>query len=185
MNIYDFDNTIYNGDTNVDIILYSLVRHPFKVCKSLISTIPLFVLYKFKRIPFKKLKQTMLSFLFKIDNLDNYLDKFTLKHMKNIKKWYLDNQKENDTVMSASYEIWVIKFCKKLNIKNIIGTKTDNNGKIIGNNCKSEEKIRRFREIFNNVEVENAYSDSMDDKPMFDIAKNAYLVKKDKLIKYK
>ena len=186
MNIYDFDNTIYNGNTNVDLILYSLVRHPFKVSKSLILTLPLFIGYKLKKVTFIKLKETMLSFLFKINNLDEYLDCFVDKKMKNIKKWYLDNKKDNDTVMSASCEIWIIKFCNKLNIKNVISTKTDKNGKIIGKNCKSEEKIRRFKEMFNDIRVDNAYSDSIkEDKPMFDIAKHAYIVKKNELIKYK
>ncbi len=34
MNIYDFDNTIYDGNTNIDLILYSFVRLPFKLSKS-------------------------------------------------------------------------------------------------------------------------------------------------------
>ena len=186
MNIYDFDNTIYDGNTNIDLILYSFVRHPFKLSKSLIITVPLFIGYKFKKVSFKRLKENMLSFLFKIDNLDEYLDLFAEKHMKKIKKWYLDNQKDNDTVMSASYEIWISKFCKKLNIKNVISTKTDDNGKIIGNNCKGEEKVIRFRKEFPNEIVNNAYSDSIkEDKSMLSIAKKAYLVKKNELIEYK
>lgn len=186
MNIYDFDNTIYDGNTNVDLILYSFIRHPFKVSKSLLLTFPLFIGYKLKKVTFIKLKETMLSFLFKIDNLDDYLDCFVDKKMKNIKKWYLDNKKDNDTVMSASYEIWILKFCKKLNIKNVISTKTDKNGKIIGKNCKGEEKVRRFKEMFNDIKVDNAYSDSIkEDKPMFDIANNAYIVKNNQLIRYK
>lgn len=186
MNIYDFDNTIYDGNTNVDLILYSFIRHPFKVSKSLLLTFPLFIGYKLKKVTFIKLKETMLSFLFKIDNSDDYLDCFVDKKMKNIKKWYLDNKKDNDTVMSASYEIWILKFCKKLNIKNVISTKTDKNGKIIGKNCKGEEKVRRFKEMFNDIKVDNAYSDSIkEDKPMFDIANNAYIVKNNQLIRYK
>jgi len=186
MNIYDFDNTIYDGNTNLDLIIYSFIRHPFKVSKSILLTFPLFIGYKLKKVTFIKLKETMLSFLFKINNLDEYLDCFVDKKMKNIKKWYLDNKKDNDTVMSASCEIWIIKFCNKLNIKNVISTKTDKNGKIIGKNCKGEEKVIRFNELFKNVEVNNAYSDSIkEDKPMFDIAKHAYIVKKNKLIKYK
>ena len=61
------------------------------------------------------------------------------------------------------------------------GTK---NGIIIGKNNKGEEKIKRFREILPNVLVQSAYSDSLSDKPMFDIAKNAYLVKKEKIEEY-
>ena len=39
MNIYDFDNTIYEGDTGVDMMLYGFKKYPFKVIKSLIRGI--------------------------------------------------------------------------------------------------------------------------------------------------
>ena len=184
MNIYDFDNTIYDGDTGIDIILYSLVRHPFKIIKSCFKSIPLFIKYKKRKIKFELFKESMFSFLFKINNLDNYLNIFVEKHLKKIKPWYYKNQKEDDIVISASYEIWIKKFCNKINIKNVIATKTDKNGKILGNNCKNKEKINRLLLQFPNIDVKDAFSDSMDDLPMFKIAKNSYLVKKDKLIKY-
>ena len=94
MNIYDFDNTIYRGDTNSDLIKYSFLRHPFNVSCSLIKSSFLYRKYKRKEIPFKDVKEVMLSFLYKIDNLDEYLDKFVESHMHNIKKWYLDQKKK-------------------------------------------------------------------------------------------
>ncbi len=185
MNIYDFDNTIYKGDTNTDLIKYSFLRHPFIVSSSLIRSSILYKKYKRKEIPFKDVKEEMLDFLFKINNRDKYLDKFVDKHMHKIKKWYLNQKREDDTIMSASYEIWISKFCKKLNIKNIIATKTDEYGKIIGNNCKGAEKIKIFKELYPSVKVENAYSDSHVDIPMLEYAKHGYVVEDNDLIPYK
>ena len=185
MNIYDFDNTIYKGDTNTDLIKYSFIRHPFIVSKSLIKSIFLYRKYKRKEIPFQDVKEVMLLFLFKIKDLDNYLDRFVDKHMNRIKPWYYERQKENDTIMSASYEIWISKFCKKLNIKNVIATKTNKEGKIIGKNCKGEEKIKEFEKLFPKEKVECAYSDSHVDIPMLEYAKRAFVVEDDELIPYK
>jgi HAD superfamily phosphoserine phosphatase-like hydrolase len=184
MNIYDFDNTIYKGDTNTDLIKYSFLRHPFSVSCSLIRSSILYRKYKRKEISFGDVKEVMLSFLFKIDNLDEYLDKFVDSHINKIKKWYLNQQKEDDTIMSASYEIWINKFCKRLNIKNIIATKTDENGKIVGSNCKGEEKVKRFEELFPGVKPINSYSDSRVDIPMLEYAEHGYVVKDEEIIPY-
>ena len=185
MNIYDFDNTIYKGDTNIDLILYSFVRHPFSVSISLIKTIFIYIKYKRKLVSFEKVKEVMLSFLFKIKDLDKYLDKFVDSHLKNIKSWYIKNHKDDDIVISASYELWVKKFCNKINIKNVIGTVTDNKGNIIGKNCKNKEKINRLNKEFPGIKINNAYSDSLDDISMFEVSTKAYLVKGNELIKYK
>ncbi len=185
MNIYDFDNTIYNGDTNTDIIKYSFIRHPFSVSESLIKTAFLYRKYKRKEIPFQNVKEVMLSFLFKIKDLDCYLETFVSKHMNKIKPWYYEKQKENDTIISASYEIWISKFCRNLNIKNVIATKTNKEGKIIGKNCKGEEKIKAFKKLFPNIKVDNAYSDSHVDIPMLEYSKKSYVVEGNDLIPYK
>ena len=76
-------------------------------------------------------------------------------------------------------------FCDKLGIKHVIATKYDTKkGCIIGKNNKGKEKIVRFREIFKNSKVNEAYSDSLSDIPMFEIAQKAFLVKGEKLIPY-
>ncbi len=185
MNLYDFDNTIYDGDTNKDIILYSLKHYPFKVIKSLIRAKKLKKKYKKGLIKFEKVKETMLSFLFEINNLDEFLEKFVNRHLKNIKKWYLNKKKENDVIITASYNIWISKFCKKLKIKHFIATETDSKGKIINNNCKGIEKVNKFKKIYKNIKPLFAYSDSKVDIPMLEYAKNAYVVEGNKLFPYK
>lgn len=184
MNIYDFDDTIYDGDTFVDIIKYSLVKHPLITLGSIFKTIPLFKKYKKKKIEFEQVKEVLLSFLFKIKNRDEYIDKFIESKKNKIKKWYYENQKENDLIISASYELWIKPFCNKIGIKNVIATRTDNNGRIIGKNCKREEKVRRLYELFPNAKIIESYSDSASDIPMLEIAKKPFVVENDNVIPY-
>ena len=181
MNLYDFDNTIIKGDSSIKLIKYSFVRHPimltissFKALKELI-----------KGSSLGSIKSEIFSFVKKIPDLDSYINKFILKNKKHIKKFYLERQKDDDVVISASFDFIIIPFCHSLGIKNVIATKYDTKkGCIIGKNCKGEEKVKRFKEEYKNALVEEAYSDSLSDIPMFKLAKKAYLVKNEELKLY-
>lgn len=183
MNVYDFDGTIYAGESNRDLIFFTLNKHPFLVIKSLVSSLGLFIKYKFKKTSFERVKESMLSFVFKIDNYDRFIDLFVEKNINKIKKFYLENQKDDDVLLSASYDLWINKFAKKLGINNVISTKVDKDGKIIGKNCKGKEKVKRFKE-FTNKEIKCAFGDRESDKYILNEAKEAYMVKGNKLVKY-
>ena len=181
MNLYDFDNTIIKGDSSIKLIKYSLVRHPIMLMGSSIKALKELI----KGSSLGNIKSELFSFVKKIPDLDSYINKFILKNKKHIKKFYLERQKDDDVVISASFDFIIIPFCHSIGINNVIATKYDTkNGCIIGKNCKGEEKVKRFKEVYENVEVNEAYSDSLSDLPMFKLAKKAYLVKNEEIILY-
>ena len=185
MNIYDFDNTIFAGDSSVKFIKYSFCHHPLMVTWCFIKALKEYIKYLFKKSNFGYIKSELFSFVKNIDNLDEYMNDYVIKYQKNIKKFYLEQQKDDDVIISASFEFIVKPFCDALGIKNVIATKYDTKkGCIIGKNCKGLEKIVRFNKIYKNPSVKEAYSDSLSDIPMFEIADKAFLVKKDKLMPY-
>ena len=185
MNIYDFDDTIFEGDSSVEFIKYSLFKHPFRLIWCFIKAIKEVIKYLFKKSNIGLIKSELFSFVKYIDNLDEYMEDYVLKYQKNIKKFYLEQQKDNDVVISASFDFIVRPFCKKLGIKEVIATEYDTKkGCIIGKNCKGKEKIVRFNKVFKNPKVNEAYSDSLSDIPMFEIAKKGFLVKGEELIPY-
>ena len=184
MNIYDFDDTIYNGDTNRDILMYGFKKHPFLVLKALKKAKKLQKDYKRGVIEFERVKEAMLSFIFKIKNYPKFINDFVDSHMKNIKPWYISRRTQNDIVISASYELWIMQFCKRLGIRYVIATKTDNEGRIIGKNCKGAEKLKRLASVIPNAVIVSAYSDSSCDIPILEAARTAYVVEGNKLITY-
>lgn len=185
MYLYDFDDTIYNGDSSIDMLRYSLLRHPFLVIGSLFKTIKFYKQYKKKEVPFEMVKESMYSYLTKIKDLDKYVDKFVRKNLHKVKSWYLNNKKDEDVIISASFDLWINKFCKKIGIKYVIATKYDvETGKIIGKNCKREEKLVRLSEYIPNAVVIESYSDSKSDEPMLKLAKKAFIVEGNNLIPY-
>ena len=52
------------------------------------------------------------------------------------------------------------------------------NSKIIGANCKGEEKVRRLNNYISDYNILKFYSDSMSDKPLFDLAVEKIFVNK-------
>lgn len=184
MNIYDFDDTIYNGDTNRDIIVYGFKKHPFLVLKALKKANKLQKEYKNGLVEFERVKEALLSFIFQIKNYPKFINDFVDSHMKKIKPWYINRKSDNDIIISASYEIWIMQFCRRLGIKYVIATKTDSEGKIIGKNCKGIEKLKRLANVIPNAVIVSAYSDSSCDIPILEAARTAYVVEGDKLITY-
>lgn len=185
MNIYDFDDTIFDGDSSVRFIKYSFKKYPFKVLWCIIKGIKECIKYLFKKSNIGLIKSELFSFVKKINNLDEYMEDYVLSHQKYIKNFYLEQRKDDDVVISASFLFIVKPFCDKLGIKTVIATNYDTvKGKIVGKNCKGKEKIVRFKEVFKEYNVEEAYSDSLSDIPMFEIAKKAYIVKGNELIPY-
>lgn len=61
MNVYDFDDTIYRGDSSVDFYIFCL-RKNIKLLKYLPKQIKAVILYKLKKIDKNKMKEIYFSF---------------------------------------------------------------------------------------------------------------------------
>lgn len=183
INAYDFDGTIYNGDSSVDFYLYSLKRN-----KKVLLQVPIqlwYVLLYILRIKDKtEMKNTIFSFLKRIDNVDDYINDFWKSHKKNIKKWYLDQKEKTDVIISASPEFLLKPLEKEMNFK-VIASKVDKKtGKFLSKNCHDYEKIKRYEELYDK-KIKKFYTDSIRaDKAMLDYAKEGYIVKGNDITKY-
>lgn len=184
MNLYDFDGTIYDGDSCVDLVKYGLKHYPSLTLKSLLKARKLNKKYKRGEIEFERVKQRLMSFIFKIPNYPRFLNRFVASHMDKIKPWYKSRILPNDVIVTASYEIWINIFARRLGVKYVVATKTDSIGKIIGKNCKGDEKVRRVREAFPDTPINACYGDSKSDEPMLNMCENSFVVEGKKTITY-
>lgn len=178
MNVYDFDKTIYDGDSTIDFYIYCLRMHPTIVCR-MPSMLFGAVKYKNGKIGKEELKESFFSFLKKIENVDNDINGFWDKNQIKIKAWYKEQQKEDDIIISASPDFLLKPICERMNIHCLIASDIDKcTGRFNGWNCYGEEKVRRFKEMYDSEDVEQFYTDSTSDAPMAKLARNAYIVKK-------
>ena len=146
INGYDFDGTIYNGDSSVDFYLFCLKKNK-KVLLQLPVQLWGFLLYILGIIDKTKFKESVFSFLKRIANLDSYLEEFWQKNIKKIKPWYYEKHEESDVIVSASPEFLLKPLEKKLKIKIIASKVDEKTGKFLEKNCHDIEKVRRFKEI--------------------------------------
>ena len=107
MNVYDFDETIYRGDSTVDFFRYCLLHHP-AMAVTLPNTAVQFGRYFAKRQSKTRTKEEMYKFLRCIGDTPRVVEQFWKSHISNIKPLYLENLREkNDVVISASPEFLV------------------------------------------------------------------------------
>lgn len=185
MNVYDFDGTIYNGDSTRDFYIY-LVLHYKKVLKYLMPFLLDVVRHYGGHIITKtKMKETLYKFLkcFNDDEIENIVNDFWKINEKKIYSWYYDLKKDDDVIISASPDFLLKPICKKLNVNLICSKVNIANGDYIGINCYGEEKVRRFYEIYKDGAIDKFYSDSKSDEPLAKLAKSAYIVVKNGSIK--
>lgn len=181
MNVYDFDKTIYDGDSSFDFYLYALRKRPVVVFFLPKLFYGLF-LYAFKIVPLSKTKSLIFSFLSEIKDVDKLVEDFWKKNEKKIKSWYLETKDSSDVIISAGPSFLLSPICEKLGVEKLIATEMCKvSGFVFGRNCKGEEKVRRFIENYGDAEIENFFSDSLSDTPLAQISKKAYLVDGDKI----
>jgi phosphoserine phosphatase len=176
--LYDFDKTVYQKDCSVEFWKFCLRRRPIL---ALMSPIQLFgvILMRFKCTNTFG-KSLMLSYIKHVDT-DRFVQDFWIENRGLINAWFEpQNRSLPAVVCSASPEFLLEGICEELGVYKMIGTKADkHSGKMLGKNCKRQEKIVRLAECFDleNTVFENAYSDSLkSDFPILSLAKNAYLV---------
>ena len=188
MNVYDFDNTIYRGESGVDLFWYFLNKDP-KLIAALPWAISCIAKYKATKMTLQDALDNYAgvieSYAAKLDNIEENVQKFWDKNSCKIKSFYLKQRKDDDIIISACVDVVLEEICKRLNIKNYVGSETDLENMKLVNFCYRENKVKAFKEKYPDAEIDNFYTDSLNDQPLIDLAKNAYLVKGDKLIKIK
>ncbi len=181
MNVFDFDGTIYDGDSSVDFWLFCLQKN-LRLLRYFPRQIGGAVLFTLGRITKEEFKSRFFCFFAGISDIDSAVREFWGKNERKIKPWYRKMQKADDCVISASPEFVLLEICGRLGIKNLLATRVDKRtGRLLKKNCHGANKVAFFRERFGDAEIGAFYSDSKSDAPMAEMAKTAFLVKGEKI----
>ncbi len=188
MNVYDFDNTIYSGESVIDFFFYFMKRD-LRLVAYLPKVFVALLKYKARKITIDQALNEygalVENYCRGIDDLQGEIVKFWDTHLCKIKPFYAYIRKDDDVILSAGFDIVLEEMGKRMNIKNIISTETDRDEFRIINFCFRENKVKMFKKYYPDAVIENFYTDSLNDQPIIDIARNAYLVKGNKITKIK
>ena len=185
MNVYDFDNTIYDGESTFDMFLYYMVRKPWLI-KHLPTVLKAFARYKKGEVSLTEAIDRFVPMvekdILKVIDFENDPKKFWDKHMKKIKPFYETVKSDDDLVISASPDFSIEEVCKRLGIKRFLASRINKTTGAIEFANLRENKIQAFKELYGDSEIENFYTDSPEnDAVLVDLAKHAFIVNKNEI----
>ena len=183
--LFDFDNTLSQGDSIYHLLKYYMVKHPLSVFR-FIKVGVLYLGYKLNCCSFIPAKQALLFPLDKMSDQelqDFYIQIIEPHYYLNVVKELEKRKEEGCVIVLCTASVEEYMQYTRLPIDVLIGTKTKriNNHPssiIISKNCKREEKVIRINEYLKEqgyeIDYDNSwgYSDSITDMPMLNMVKN-------------
>lgn len=184
MNVFDFDKTLYKGDSTLDFYRFCLRQHPSIVC-ALPEQLFAASKYAMRMIDKTRLKEHFYSFLSHLNNPYQDVNNFWSQHSDNMNVAVWEHASNGDVVVSASPEFLIEQPCIEHELTVIASRVDPNNGKTEGLNCWGEEKVRRFRAKYPEAIIDAFFSDSKSDLPMALQSEKSYLVSDGKIVPWK
>ncbi|MDR1002265.1 MAG: HAD-IB family phosphatase [Oscillospiraceae bacterium] len=183
MNVYDFDKTIYRGDSTLDFYFFCLKRNPAVLLK-LPSQLVGGVKYLAGMHGKTEFKQAFYSFLKILPDTKKCVSDFWHSHERKLEQWYINQMSGEDVIISASPDFLLRPLCERLGVTLIASIVDSETGRCEGRNCYGEEKLLRFRELYKDTAIDKFYSDSHSDYPLAKIARENYIVREGKILEW-
>lgn len=180
MNVYDFDGTLYDGDSSVDFLLFCLRRRPATV-----AALPTFfaagVRFALGQICRTQLKEAYFSFLFRVPQPERAARDFWDARWGKIRPSLTGAIAPGDVIASASPRFLLEPACERLGVTRLVASEVDPaTGRFLSPNCRGQEKATRLLDFLSDERIDGFYSDSVSaDSPSAALAKSAWLVLKD------
>lgn len=180
INLYDFDGTIYDGNSSVDFFVFCLLRNP-RITKHAVRNLSDVCKISLRLLNLEDSNGEYCSFLSELNDLDSLVELFWDKNQGKVQKWYLNQKEESDIVITGSPEFIIKPICEKLHISGI-GTLVDIETGKITDLCYKKNKLKRLEPILSNQQVNAFYTDDVEaDCHLFPIANHVYKVKRGKV----
>ncbi len=193
LTIYDFDDTIYRGDSSVKFWWFLLTKRPlfFLLSPWFLLLIILHGLGIIDRNSFKQAMYLPINDV-PLNQIQSWVGQYWARERNNINAWFpqrLSEEKKQGLIpvcISASPRFLIEDMIRDLDIPHLICTEMQSHeGRIShrmqGKNCRGQEKVRRLnawaQEQGMSYIVEKFASDSKADLPLYKLAREKYFVK--------
>ncbi len=186
MNVYDFDNTIYQGESTLDYYFFCVKHHPTLIRFVFIVLVKL-VKYKMCLISEDELmeicKKYVFAFLKACPDSKELAENFWKKNERKIKPFYAGLHKDDDVIISASFGFMLRPAMARIGVTNLLCSEVNLKTGEIERLCFRKNKVTLFKSEYSS-EIENFYTDSLNDMPLMRMAKQAHLVEGEKIEKW-
>ena len=181
MNVYDFDNTLYRGESGISMFFFYLKRRPWLV-RYAPWVLAGFAQYKRRKVTIEEVARRygwiIKIFLEGIQDYQADAKRFWDTHEHRLRPFYKELHRPDDLIISASPEQSLQEVCRRLGVTRYIGTVINEETSTLEFICFRENKVKAFEERYPGERIDNFYTDSMNDKPLMDISEHVFLVGK-------
>lgn len=181
MNVYDFDGTLYKGESCLHFAIFCIIRKP-KVLLFIPQILTLYKKHKNNKLDMNEANKLIKKIFETISTTEKefykIINDFWVKHEKKLNFELINQMEENDLILSAGPNI--LLEASPIKHKNILCSKVDLKKKKLLFFCYGENKRKLFKKKFKNKTINKFYTDSYSDMPLMELAKEVYLVKKGK-----
>lgn len=161
--LYDFDGTVFNGESGSEFMRFCYKRHP-----KLVRYIPHQLKAAFKRFVLHKgsfdgFKEELYCFLKGIDDVDAEAQLFWEKNIVKMNPWFKPREHDVPVVICSASPLFQIKpVCDMLGVDLVIATDMNpKTGKINTVNCKGENKLEYIQKYAPDYTFRDVYTDSI------------------------
>ena len=174
VNVYDFDGTIYLDNSLKEFSIFCAKKKPIiLIC----FPIQMFFLLLFRLNITKDLSHFYLFLrLLKKSEKENLIKEFWDLNEDKVCKWYLDQKKETDIIVSASPEFLIKEISNRLGVSCIASDISIETGKNY-RTCRGKDKVVMFYEKYPNTIINESYGNAKSDYYIMEEGKCGYFVK--------
>ena len=179
VDVLDFDHTVYRGDASVDFWRHCLRARPGLLVWLPVQALAVLLMHLRVLSP-ERGKSGFFVFLRQVGDAQAEVARFWSSHEDRLEPWF--RPREHDlpmVIISASPEFIIGPICASRGVAHWIGTRVNpRTGRVLGLNCKHQEKVDRLRALLPEVRVRRMSSDSRrDDGPLFGLAQERVWVR--------
>jgi len=181
MKVFDFDNTIYDGESMVDFVYFMIdKKEKLKKYKGIVDKLA--KLYEINLLSPSLIENVINKYKKDFDlssnNITKYIDEFWESNKKKIRKEMLDKIDKEDLIITAAPDILIDPVRKLLKTKNIYSSIVNIEKRELVFMCYKENKAKKFKELYGDKQIDELYTDSYADKPLMKLSKKVYLIDK-------
>lgn len=181
MKVFDFDNTIYRGESSVDFSFY-MIRHNKKIIRYVPTILFTLAGYKMCLLSKERLENIINDFCAGVlDGTESPVDfvkPFWKENAHKLNRRLLAMISPDDVIISASPIFLIEGIGEKLNTDKLVGTEVDFEQKKIKWFNFGGNKVKRYKALYGDKTIDAFYTDSYNDKEMMDISRKVFIVKK-------
>ena len=183
-NVFDFDNTLYRGESAVDFAFF-MMKSNKRILRWLPSIFWNLLKYKFCLVTREKMEKTINVFMKDVlrdsDELFRLAEEFWKTHGNRLDEAMLARIHAGDVILSAGPDFLLKEIGDRLGTSHILCSEVDLSEKKIVYLNFGSNKVKRFREVYGETAIEAFYTDSYNDRALMEISDTVFLVTKGKL----